>query len=87
MRKSHRHGAMTPDQTITALADGTLRGRRATKAEARLAEQPDLLASLERQRRTVAVLRELRPGLPPKLRTRIEEERRRAGNFPRHRFP
>jgi anti-sigma factor RsiW len=86
MRKSHSRG-MTLEQTITALADGTLRGRRKGKAEARLADQPELLASLERQRHAVAILRELNPALPPKLRTRIEEERRRAGNFPRHRFP
>jgi hypothetical protein len=59
----------------------------------RLAERPDLLVSLERQRQrqrqrhAVAVLRELTPGLPPRLRTRIEDERRQAGNFFRHRFP
>lgn len=86
MRKSHSQ-AMTVEQTITALADGTLGGRRRKKAEAQLGERPEQLASLERQRRAVAVLRELRPGVPPKLRTRIEEQRRRAGNFPRHRFP
>lgn len=86
MRKS-RMQAMTVEQTIAALADGTLRGRKGRKAEARLAQRSDLLASLERQRQAVAALRELSPGLPPRLRTRIEEERRRAGNFPRHRFP
>lgn len=86
MRKSHSQ-SMTLEQTITALADGTLRGRRRKRVESRLAQRPDLLASLELQRQAVAVLRELPPGLPPKLRTRIEEERRRAGNFPRHRFP
>jgi len=86
MPKSHRQ-AMTLEQTITALADGTLRGRRRRKAEARLAGRADLLASLERQRQAVALLRELNPTLPPRLRTGIEEQRRRAGNFPRHRFP
>jgi hypothetical protein len=86
MRKSYGK-VMTLDQEITALADGTLRGRRRSKAEARLAERPELLGSVERQCRAVRLLRELAPDLPPKLRTRIEEERRRAGNFPRHRFP
>lgn len=86
MRKSPMK-SMTLDQSITALADGTLRGKRKHQAEARLAEHPDLLVSLERQRQAVAVLRELTPGLPPRLRTRIEEERRHAGNFFRHRFP
>ena len=44
MRKSHSR-AMTLEQTITALADGTLRDRRGSKAEAGLADQPELLAS------------------------------------------
>lgn len=79
--------SMTLDQSITALADGTLQGKRKNQAETRLAEHADLLVSLERQRQAVALLRELTPGLPPRLRTRIEEERRQAGNFFRHRFP
>jgi anti-sigma factor RsiW len=78
---------MTLDQEITALADGTLRGRRRRRAEASLGERPGLVVSLEAQRQAVAALREFTPQLPPKLRTRIEEQRRRAGNFPRHRFP
>lgn len=86
MRRSHIR-SMTPEQQITALADGTLRGRRGKEVEARLAGRRDLLVSLERQNRAVAVMRELSPGVPPMLRTRIEEERRRAGKFPRHRFP
>lgn len=86
MRKSHTT-RMNLDQEITALADGALRGSRRRKAEARLGERPDLEVSLERQRQVVAVMRELVPGLPPRLRTRIQEERRRAGNFPKHRFP
>lgn len=86
MRKSPIK-SMTLDQSITALADGTLRGKQAKQAEARLTEHSELLVSLERQRQAVAVLRELAPGLPPRLRTRIEEERRQAGNFFRHRFP
>ena len=86
MRKSHPT-RMTLDQEITALADGTLRGRRRRRVEARLAERPGLVVSLETQRQAVAVLREFTPQLPPKLRTRIEEQRRQAGNFPRHRFP
>lgn len=77
----------TLDQAITALADGSLRGRRRAAAEARLADRPGLLHALERQRGAVAVMRELTPDLPPGLRTRIEQERRRAGNFPGHRFP
>lgn len=86
MRRLHTK-SMTLDQRITALADGTLRGRQRKALEAQLAERPELLVSLERQRRAVALMRELTPGLPPILRTRVEEERRRAGNFPRHRFP
>ncbi len=86
MRKSPIK-SMTLDQSITALADGSLRGKQAKQAEARLTEHPELLVSLERQRQAVAVLRGLTPGLPPRLRTRIEEERRQAGNFFRHRFP
>ena len=86
MRRFHIK-SMTLEQQITALADGTLRGRRRTEVEARLAERREVLVLLERQRRAVAVMRELSPGVPPRLRTRIEEERRRAGHFPRHRFP
>jgi hypothetical protein len=86
MRRFHTT-SMTLEQQITALADGTLRGRRRAAAEARLAERRNALVLLERQRRAVAVMRELSPGLPPGLRTRIEEERRRAGHSPRHRFP
>jgi hypothetical protein len=79
--------AVTLEQQLAALADGTLRGRRRRKAEASLAERPDLRASLERQREVVALMRAVTPGLPPRLWTRIEEERRRAGHFPRRRFP
>ena len=79
--------AVTFEQQLAALADGTLRGRRRRKAEASLAERPDLRASLERQREVVALMRAVTPGLPPKLWTRIEEERRRAGRFDRRRFP
>jgi anti-sigma factor RsiW len=86
MRRSHIR-SMTLEQQITALADGTLRGRRRTEVEARLAERRDMLVLLERQRRVIAVMRELSPRVPPRLRTRVEEERRRAGHFPRHRFP
>jgi anti-sigma factor RsiW len=86
MRRIHIT-SMTFEQRITALADGTLRGRRRTAVEARLAERRDALVLLERQRRAVAVMRELSPPVPPRLRTRIEEARRRAGHFPRHRFP
>jgi hypothetical protein len=86
MRRLHTK-SMTLDQRITALADGTLRGRQRKALEAQLAERTELMVSLERQLRAVALMRELTPGLPPILRTRIEEERRRAGNFPRHRFP
>jgi hypothetical protein len=86
MRRFHTT-SMTLEQQITALADGTLRGRRRAEVEGRLAERGDVLVLLERQRRAVAVMRELSPGVSPGLRTRIEEERRRAGHFPRHRFP
>ncbi len=79
--------AVTLEQQLAALADGKLRGRRRRKAESALAERPDLRASLERQREVVALMRAVTPGLPPTLWTRIEEERRRAGHFPRRKFP
>ena len=86
MRRSQLH-SMTLEQRTAALANGTIRGRRARRVEAALAERPDLLASLERQRLALAVMRELRPAMPPRLRTRIEEERRRTGRYLRRRFP
>lgn len=87
MMRNSQMGAATPEQQLTALADGTLRGTRRWKAEARLAERPDLLASLERQREVIALLRGMTPGTPPKLWTRIEEQRRRSGTYLRRRFP
>ena len=71
------------DQAITALADGTLRGRRRAEAEARLAQHPDLRHALERQRHAVALLRQLAPEPSPALRARIAEQRRRAGDLSR----
>jgi hypothetical protein len=45
MRRLHTK-SMALDQRITALADGTLRGRQGKAVEARLAERPELLVSL-----------------------------------------
>lgn len=44
MRRLHTR-SMTLDQRVTALADGTLRGRQRKAVEALLAERPELLAS------------------------------------------
>jgi hypothetical protein len=85
MMRNSDNKVATLEQLVAALADGTLQGRRRKKAESRVVERPDLPGSLERQREVVALMRSVTPGLPPRLRTRIEQERRRAGNFPRYR--
>ena len=85
--RSSQLSSMPLEPRTAALADGAVRGRRARRVEAALADRPDLLDSLDRQRRAVAVMRELSPAMPPRLRTRLEEERRRTGRYLGRRFP
>jgi hypothetical protein len=63
---------------LTALADGTLSGRRRRRLEERVASEPELRAELERQRLAVAALRSTDVAAPASLRERIEAERERA---------
>src|SRR5215211_6393192 len=63
---------------LTALADGTLSGRRRRRLEERVASEPGLRAELERQRLAVAALRSSELAAPAGLRARIEAERERA---------
>jgi anti-sigma factor RsiW len=60
---------------LTALADGTLRGRRRTRLEAEVARSPELAELLEKQRRAVAALRSVEAPAPAGLRARLEAER------------
>jgi anti-sigma factor RsiW len=62
---------------LTALADGTLRGRRRARLLAEVARSPELAERLEKQRRAVAALRTVEAGAPAWLRARVEPERRR----------
>jgi hypothetical protein len=63
---------------LTALADGTLSGRRRRRLEERLAREPELRDELERQRMAVTALRATDLAAPASLRERIEAERERA---------
>lgn len=63
---------------LTALADGTLSGRRRRRLEERLAGEPRLRAGLERQRLAVTALRSTDLAAPAALRERIEAERERS---------
>ena len=63
---------------LTALADGTLSGRRRRRLEERLASEPELRGELERQRLAVEALRSTDVAAPAYLRERIEAERERA---------
>jgi anti-sigma factor RsiW len=63
---------------LTALADGTLSGRRRRRLEERLERERGLREELERQRHAVAALRAADLAAPAGLRTRIEAERERA---------
>jgi hypothetical protein len=64
---------------LTALADGTLRGRRHARLEAEVARSPELAGLLERQRRAVTALRSVEARAPDSLRARVEAERRARG--------
>jgi hypothetical protein len=60
---------------LTALADGSLRGRRRARLEARLAASPELREELERQTRAVAAIRSVELSAPAGLRARVVAER------------
>jgi hypothetical protein len=64
---------------LTALADGTLRGRRRKRLEADLERSPELAEALAKQRRAVDALRSVEARAPAGLRARIEAERREGG--------
>jgi hypothetical protein len=64
---------------LTALADGTLRGRRRERLEAELERSPVLAGALARQRRAVDALRSVEARAPAALRARLEAERREGG--------
>jgi anti-sigma factor RsiW len=57
---------------LTALADGSLPGRRVQRLEELLAHAPELRRELERQRRAVAALRSVDFAAPTTLRARVE---------------
>jgi anti-sigma factor RsiW len=61
---------------LTALADGTLSGRRRARLEAEVARSPELAEALEKQRRAVSALRSVEARAPAGLRARLEAERR-----------
>jgi hypothetical protein len=70
---------------LTALADGTLRGRRRARLEAEVARSPQLAEALEKQRRAVAALRSVEERAPAPLRERVEAAR--TGRVARGRRP
>jgi hypothetical protein len=62
---------------LTALADGTLRGRRRARLLAEVGRSPELAEQFERQRRAVVALRSVDARAPAWLRARVEPERKR----------
>jgi hypothetical protein len=62
---------------LTALADGTLRGRRRARMLAEVGRSPELAERFEKQRRAVAALGTVEERAPAWLRARVEPERRR----------
>jgi anti-sigma factor RsiW len=60
---------------LTALADGTLRGRRRKRLEAELEGSPELSEALAKQRRAIDALRAVEARAPAGLRARVEAER------------
>ena len=71
---------MTPgdDQLaeLTALADGTLRGRRRSRLLAEVGRSPELAERLDKQRRAVVALRSVDERAPAWLRARVQPERK-----------
>ena len=72
---------------FTALADGTLSGRRRRRLEERIANEPRLRHELDLQRFAVAALRSADVAAPAGLRARIEAERERYGRRKRRPKP
>jgi hypothetical protein len=64
---------------LTALADGTLRGRRRRRLVAELERSPQLAEALAKQRRAVDALRSVESRAPAGLRARVDAERRERG--------
>jgi anti-sigma factor RsiW len=62
---------------LTALADGTLQGRRRAQLLAEIGRSPELAERFEKQRRAVAALRTVDERAPSWLRARVEPESRR----------
>ncbi len=62
---------------LTALADGTLQGRRRAQLLAEIGRSPELAERFEKQRRAVAALRSVDERAPAWLRARLEPESRR----------
>src|ERR671914_504273 len=62
---------------LTALADGTLQGRRRAELLAEIGRSPELAERFEKQRRAVAALRSVDERAPAWLRARLEPEPRR----------
>jgi anti-sigma factor RsiW len=79
------HGEDDRLAALTALADGTLRGRRRKLLEAELERSPERAEALAKQRRAVAALRSVEARAPAGLRARVEAERaeRRGGGVRR----
>ena len=63
---------MLDTSDLTALADGSLPGRRVQRLEELLAHAPELRRELERQRRAVAALRSVDLAAPTSLQARVE---------------
>src|SRR5919106_610800 len=62
---------------LTALADGTLQGRRRAQLLAEIGRSPELAQRFEKQRRAVAALRSVDERAPAWLRARVEPESKR----------
>jgi hypothetical protein len=62
---------------LTALADGTLQGRRRAQLLAEIGRSPELAERFEKQRRAVGALRSVDERAPAWLRARVEPESRR----------
>ena len=63
---------MLDTSDLTALADGSLAGRRLERLEELLGDAPELRRELDRQRRAVAAIRSVDLLAPTWLRARVE---------------
>jgi hypothetical protein len=72
---------------LTALADGSLRGRRRAALLAEIGRTPELAERYEKQRRAVAALGSVDERAPAWLRARLEPETARGGGASRRRGP